>query len=128
MNDYLGYRVIVNGTTIPDRMIIRGSYRSTPLRREASPSWPDANGIDHDDVFEKPKYNVIFTLRKRTLEDQKSLIGAFELFENIEVTFWNDWTCSYDTGLFKMDRPDFVDFIENDEMWYERTEIHLTEY
>ena len=127
MSEYLGYRVIVNGITIPDRMMIRGSYGTTPTKRIVS-SWVDANLIDHDDESDNPKHDIVFTLRRRKLADQEELLGAFESLKNIMVTFWNDRTCTYRTGRFKMDPPQFLSYVEKDELWYKETAIHLMEY
>ncbi len=124
---YGGYRVIINGITIPDRMMIRESYGTTANERQIY-SWTDANQIAHYDVAEKPKMSVEFSLRRRTLAEQEELTGAFESFQNITVTYWDDKTCSYKEGLFKMDPPQFINYVDHDELWYTATAIHLTEY
>ena len=124
---YLGYRVIINEITIPDRMMIRESYGTTPNERQVY-SWTDANQIAHYDVVDTPKMSIQFSLRRRTLEEQEALIDAFSSFQNITVTYWDDKSCSYKEGLFKMDPPQFVNYIDHDEMWYTATQIHLTEY
>ena len=127
MSEYLGYRIILNDITIPDRMLIRGSYGTTPMERQIY-SWTDANQIAHYDISENPKMDIVFTLRKRTLADHESLLDAFTSFRNIMVTYWDDRSCTYKSGRFKMDPPQFNNYVEYDELWYIETPIHLVEY
>lgn len=127
MSTYLGYRIIIGDTAIPETMMIKESYGTTPTERVIY-TWKDANQIEHNDVAENPKMEVVFTLRKRTLAEQETLVNAFANLQNITVTYWDDRSCTYKTGLFKMDPPQFINFISQNEMWYNATQIHLTEY
>lgn len=127
MSEYLGYRVIVNGITIPETMMIRESFATTPGERVIY-TWVDANQITHEEVSETPKMYVEFTIRRRTLEEHEEILDAFEAFQNVYVTYWDDRSCSYKQGLFKMDPPQFVTYVERDELWYAPTAIRLTEY
>jgi len=127
MSDYLGYRVIVNGITIPETMMIRESFSTTPGERVIY-TWVDANQFTHEEVSETPKMSIEFSIRRRTLAEHEALLDAFEFFQNVYVTYWDDRSCTYKTGLFKMDPPQFVTFVEMDELWYSATAIQLTEY
>ena len=127
MSEYLGYRVIIDGITIPETMIVKRSFGTTPQERLAG-SWVDANLISHDEVNDNPKVVVAFTLRKRTLSDHETYTELFEDFNNKMVTYWDDRSCTYKTGRFKMARPNFVSYVEGNELYYDPTQIQLTEY
>lgn len=125
---YNGYRVIINSTTVPDNLIAKGSWDMTKPKRIVS-KWEDANKIEHEDVLPTRKADIKFSLKRRTLAEQEQIIGILSLQEHIPVTYWDDYTCSYQTGDFKMDAVSFKH--ENTlygDIQYLPTPIHLTEY
>ena len=128
MSEYLGYRIIVNGITIPDNMIKRGSFNATPQKRVVY-SWVDANKVDHEDILENRKMSINFSLKVRSLSEHEAIKDVFDAEEFVTVTYWDDKSCSYKTGLFKMDAPTFT---HRNTLWgdilYEPTQIHLVEY
>lgn len=125
---YNGYRVIINGTTIPDNLIARGSWEFDKQKRITG-SYKDGNQIEHEDILSNRKVDILFSLKPRTLEEQDSIKGIFQTQENVPVTYWDDWLCDYRTGTFKMDSPKCK---HRDTIYgtinYLATPIHLTEY
>lgn len=125
---YDGYRVIINETTIPDNLIAKGSWNLNKSKRIVS-NWKDANQIEHEDVLPDRKADIRFSIKRRKLEEQEQIIGILSLQEHVPVTYWDDYTCSYKTGDFKMDAVTFNhENTEYGDIQYSATPIHLTEY
>ena len=125
---YAGYRLIVNGTTIYNSMIARGTYQFTKTKRMVS-TWNDANMIEHQELLSNRKVNISFSLRVRTLEEQDAMKGIFALEENIPVTYWDDYDCTYKTGTFYMQAPKITHSnTATGDILYNATAINLVEY
>ena len=124
---YSGYRIIINGITIWNSLISKGTYQAVPQKRIAA-SWEDANLISHEEVLSNRKMDISFALRERSLEEQESIMGIFALEENVPVTYWDDKTCTYKTGTFKMEAPKFQHRNTIGGINYNPTTIHLIEY
>lgn len=124
---YNGYRLIINGITIWNSLVSKGTYQAVPQKRIAA-SWEDANLIEHEEVLTNRKMDISFALRERSLEEQDSIKGITGLQENIPVTYWDDNSCSYKTGTFKMEAPKFQHKDTIGGIFYKPTAIHLTEY
>ena len=101
---YNGYRVIIEGTTVPDNLIARGSWNFDKKKRITG-SYVDGNQIEHEDVLPNRKVDIQFAIKPRTLEEQETIKGIFQKQEHVSVTYWDDWLCEYRTGDFKMDSP-----------------------
>ena len=125
---YEGYRLIINGTTIYNSMIARGTYQFTKTKRMVS-TWNDANLIEHQELLSNRKVNISFSLRVRTLEEQDAMKGIFALEENIPVTYWDDYDCTYKTGTFYMQAPKITHSnTATADILYNATAINLVEY
>ena len=59
---YSGYRVIINGTTVPDNLIAKGSWNMSKPKRIVS-NWKDANQIEHEDVLPTRKVDIKFSIK-----------------------------------------------------------------
>ena len=127
MSAYLGYRVIIDGTAIPENMMVRGSYGATPTERVIY-TWTDANQVRHNDISPVPRMEIGFSIRRRTLAEHETIMAAFSSLNNKAVTYWDDKSCTYKTGTFKIDAPQFVSYVEFDALYYMPTAIHMTEY
>ena len=124
---YNGYRLIINGITITNDAIQKGTYKAIPTKRVVA-SWLDANFIEHQDVLPTRKMDISFSIRQRNLTEQENLIGLFSLQENVPVTYWDDATCTYKSGTFRMEAPDFSHISTVGGINYEATPFHLIEY
>ena len=124
---YNNYRLIINGITITNDLVQKGSYKATPQKRVVA-TWLDANFIEHQDVLPTRKMDIQFSLRQRSLSEQDSLKGIFVVQENISVTYWDDKTCAYKTGTFRMEEPEFSHISTVGGINYAETPIHLIEY
>ena len=124
---YNGYRLVINGITITNDAIQKGTYRATPQKRVVA-TWLDADFIEHQDVLPTRKMEISFSIRQRNLTEQENLIGLFATQENIPVTYWDDATCDYKSGTFRMEAPEFSILNTIGGINYAETPIHLIEY
>ena len=124
---YNGYRLIINGITITNDTIQKGTYKAIPQKRVVA-TWLDANFIEHQDILPTRKMEISFSLRQRNLTEQQNLIGLFSTQENIPVTYWDDKSCTYKSGTFRMEAPEFSVLNTIGGINYAETPIHLIEY
>ena len=125
---YGGYRLIINGTVIDNTMIARGTYQFTKVKRMVS-TWNDANLIEHQELLSNRKVEISFSLRQRTLADQETIKGIFALQENVPVTYWDDYDCTYRTSTFYMQAPKITHTnTATGDILYNATAINLVEY
>ena len=124
---YNNYRLVINGTTITNDLVQKGSYKATPTKRVVA-TWLDANFIEHQDILPTRKMDIQFSLRQRSLTEQDALKSIFTLQESVSVTYWDDVTCAYKTGTFRMEAPEFSHINTVGGINYAETPIHLVEY
>ena len=124
---YNGYRLIINGITITNDAIQKGTYKAIPTKRVVD-SWLDANLIEHQDILPTRKMDIQFSLRQRNLSEQDSLKDIFSQQENVSVQYWDDSSCTYKSGIFHMESPEFSHISTVGGINYEATPIHLIEY
>lgn len=127
MSNYSNYRLIVNGTTITNDLVQKGTYEFTKEKRIPS-SWKDANEVEHQHVMSNRRTVISFALRERTLTEQDSIKGLFATQENVLCTYWDDYDCEYKTGTFYMTAPKINHLNTVNGITYAATVIQLTEY
>jgi hypothetical protein len=124
---YKGYRVKLGNTTIPELLIAKGSY-SYENEKRLIRTWQDANGKYHDDYFKNPKAKITFSIRARNQEDHESIKDIFMNQNNLTVEYFDDYSCTYKTGTFKMKAPKIQHRFASGVLFYEPTNIELEEY
>lgn len=125
---YEGYRIKINGTEVPNMLISSGSYSFKNTKRVIN-KYTDGNGKEHVDYYKNKKAVINFSIRKRNLEEHKSICNIFTLQENVPVTYWDDYECKYKEGKFKMNDPliKHTKAVGTD-IFYQSTAIILEEY
>lgn len=125
--DYDNKRVIIDGNIVPNSMIAKGTYSFTKQRRKAG-SYTNAMGLDYVNYYNARKAIIEFSLRERSLEEQKSIANLFQLGNTVNVTYWDDYTCTYATGTFYMNTPVISHLsVSNNDIQYATTQIKLEE-
>lgn len=124
---YYNYRLVISGIVITNDLVQKGTYKAIPTKRIVA-TWEDANLVEHQDILPTRKMDIQFSLRERLLSEQDSIKGIFATQENVSVTYWDDMSCSYKTGTFKMEAPEFSHINTVGGINYAETPIHLIEY
>ena len=57
---YNNYRLIINGITITNDLVQKGSYKAIPTKRVVA-TWLDANLIEHQDILPTRKMDITFS-------------------------------------------------------------------
>lgn len=125
---YNGYRVKINGNTISNDFISQGSY-SAHRKQRVLYEFYDAYGVKHEVLSRHKPMEISFSIRERNMKEQQYLSGILAQCENIEVMYWDDVSCEYKTGRFKMESPVFKHRNTRDgSINYNKTKITLIEY
>lgn len=98
---YQGYRLKINGTTIDNMMIKRGTYYAVPTTRVLS-SYYDAAGGFHEEISPAKKMEIGFTIREHSMEEHLAIMSAFS-GRNVSAEYWNDTTGEYKMGVFRVE-------------------------
>lgn len=98
---YQGYRVKINGVTIPNMLIASGTYSIKHEPRIAG-RWTDGNGVKHIEYHSQKCATITFSIRERNMQEQESIKDIFLNTKNVIVEYWDDCECKYKTGVFDM--------------------------
>jgi hypothetical protein len=124
---YKGYRVKVNGVTIDNMMIVRGSY-SMKREQRVIDSYYDAAGTLHEELSPASKAHIKFTVRDRSMEEQAVLLTAFSTGRNVTVQYFDDSTMDYNIGVFRVEDTEYThSYAVNDRIRYGQAAIVLKE-
>lgn len=109
---YSGYRIKVNGNVLSDKWISKGTFNAVPQKRVCS-TYTDANGVEHNTYYPTAKEKITFSIRERNESEQEEIKWLWASTDNLSVEYWDDASCSYKSGIFKMDRPTFNHYTIN---------------
>ena len=137
--DWKGYliKTVSPEVVLPAKFIEASSYKATPNQREEIKAYRDENTRDLTRITAAGKKSkIIFTTRDNLhLKDKIELQDYFYNAESdhnerkVQIQFWNDEENVYKTGYFY--RPDIqftIKKITEDDIIYEKLEVHLIEY
>ena len=125
---YNGYRIEINGMKISNDFISQGSFSLKKDRRVLS-EYYDANGERHEELSARETVEISFSIRERTMKEQEQLNPLFVQYEEVPVTYWDDTSAAYKTGIFKLERPKFSHRnTRYGSIAYAKTAMNLKEY
>ena len=125
---------------LPNSFLLADGWESTPNQRIELDAYRDANVLLHRETASNFKTKLKLNIREMTLEERiafNNVIGLATLSvtdkkqRRVMVTYWNDETLEYATGIFYM--PDTTYVIhnlneENKDLEYNPFSITLVEY
>lgn len=124
---YNGYRIKIGTTTIKNTMIAPNTWKVSKKKRIVA-TWKDANQVEHHDVMSTGKTEITFSLRARTASEQATLAPILSTTEGLTVEWYDDLSSTYKTGSFFMEAPTIESKRHGASLFYEPTQIKLTEY
>lgn len=129
MMAYNGYLIKINTIELPNRYIDRSSWMITPIARRVVESFYDVDGRYHEYLSDHQQTKIQFKIREHS-EAEHSIIAAFlQERYRVRVTYYNDLTEEYGFGNFRISDPVFTHKKTfDDTVWYEETQITMTEY
>lgn len=126
---YEGYLIKIDSTTIANRYIDRTSWRITPLDRKVVDSFDDVTGVHHEYLSDHNRVGITFTLNEHRESEHSALASLFTGLTDVTVEYFNSLTGLYSTGRFRIDNPEWKHKRTfDDTIWYDSTNIKLTEY
>lgn len=126
---YNGYLISIGGVTIPNSFIDRSSWRIVPFDRRVVDSFYDVTGEYHEYLADHNRVSIQFTLNQHKQSDHATFIDIFDTLNDVSVTYFNDGTQLYSTGIFKIAEPEWRHKRTFDgDIWYNDTTIKLVEY
>jgi len=128
---YSGYliRFLDFSDPIPNKYIDRSSWSITPIGRRVVESFFDVDGRYHEYQADHKRTKIQFKLREHSEAEHSVLMQYFQTLDKVYTRYFNDLTESYSFGWFKIDDPVFRHKKTFDStIWYEETQITMTEY
>ena len=128
MSAYDGYRLKINGVTVPNTIMTRGSWNASNKQRLIR-SFTDANGTLHESYYPHKKVEITFSLREHSVEEHDSFITYFSDHSHVAIEYWDDDSATYMTFDGKISDIEWShNTAYNDEIRYNPTDIEIVEY
>lgn len=138
--NFQGWLIKFGDVQLPNSFLLADGWESTPNQRIELDAYRDANVLLHRETASNFKTKLKLNIREMTLEERiafNNVIGLATLSvtdkkqRRVMVTYWNDETLEYATGIFYM--PDTTYVIhnlneENKDLEYNPFSITLVEY
>ena len=120
MGNFDGWLLKFGSVQLPNSFLLIDGYEDTPNQRLELDAFRDASALLHRETSQNTKTKLSMKLKGMTLEERMafdnviglaSLPAIDKLQRRVNVTYWNDETLSYQTGVFYM--PDITWVIHN---------------
>ena len=140
MANFKGWLIKFNNVQLPNSFLLLDGWETTPNQRLELDAFRDANALLHRETSQNFKSKLVMRLKGMTLEERIAFENVIRLASlpttdkaqrRVTITYWNDETLDYSTGVFYM--PDITWTIHNvDEVLqtleYNPVTITLIEY
>lgn len=138
--NFQGWLLKIGDVQIPNSFIVADGWDSTPNQRTEIDAYRDANVLLHRETSSNYKTYLSLNIRSLNLEEMEALhnvIGLAQLPEmyrnqrRLALTYWNDETLQYASGIFYM--PDIKYSInrvdeETKDIFYNEFTMEFIEY
>lgn len=138
--NFQGWLIKFGDVQLPNSFLLADGWEDTPNQRIEIDAYRDANVLLHRETAENFKTKLKLNIREMSLEERiafDNVIGLASLpitdkkQRRVRITYWNDETLNYETGIFYM--PDTTYVIhrvdeDNKDIEYNDFSITLTEY
>lgn len=106
--------------------MVRDSWKTKPKRK--TKSLTDGNGVEHIANI-RERTEIKFQIDEHRMSDHETIIAFFQESEDVHVEYLNDHTGTYEVGVFHIDEIQWQHKKTFDsDIWYEKTQITMTEY
>lgn len=138
--NFQGWLIKFGSVTLPNSFLLADGWESTPNQRLELDAYRDANAFLHRETADSFKTKLTLNIREMMLTERiafNNVVGLATLSYNdkkqrkVSITYWNDETLEYSSGVFYMPDTDYsihtVDE-DNKDMEYNSFTIELIEY
>lgn len=138
--NFQGWLIKFGNVVLPNSFLLADGWESTPNQRIEIDAYRDANVLLHRETAENHKTKLKLNIKGMTLQERiafQNVIGLATLSHEdkkqrrVSVTYWNDETLAYASGIFYMSDTSFTIHNVNQEekdIEYNSFNITLTEY
>ena len=138
--NFKGWLIKFGNVQLPNSFLLAGGWESTPNQRVEIDAWRDANVLLHRTTSENYKTKLKLSFREMTLTERialENVIGLASLpseskkQRRVNLTYWNDETLDYASGIFYIPNPTYAIYTvdeEDKDLEYEPFKLTLIEY
>lgn len=138
--NFQGWLIKFGNVQLPNSFLLADGWESTPNQRMELDAYRDANVLLHRETASNFKTKLKLNIREMTLEERiafNNVIGLATLSitnkkqRKVYITYWNDETLEYSSGIFYMTDATYAIHIvneENNDIEYNPFSITLVEY
>lgn len=138
--NFQGWLIKFGNVQLPNSFLVADGWESTPNQRMELDAYRDANVLLHRETAANYKTKIKLNIRELTLAERVALDNVIGLAllpatdarqRRVSVTYWNDESLSYVSGIFYI--PDLTYVIhrvdeENNDIEYQPFSLTLIEY
>lgn len=138
--NFQGWLIKFGNVQLPNSFLVADGWESTPNQRMELDAYRDANVLLHRETAANYKTKIKLNIRELTLAERVALDNVIGLAtlpstdarqRKVTVTYWNDESLSYVTGIFYI--PDLTYVIhrvdeEKNDIEYQPFSLTLIEY
>lgn len=122
------YLVKIGDREFPLAYMVRDSWKCTPGVREVK-KYVDGNGQEHIHETLHGRTSIEFQIDEHSLQTHIDVVSYFQTRNHVNVTYLNDGTGTYDSGIFRIDDIQWRHKKTFDQdIWYDKTNITMKEY
>lgn len=138
--NFEGWLIKFGTVTLPNSFLLADGWESTPNQRLELDAYRDANALLHRETADSFKTKITLNIREMTLSERiafNNVVGLATLSYNdrkqrrVSITYWNDETLEYSSGVFYMPDTDYsIHTVDenNKDMEYNSFTVELIEY
>lgn len=138
--NFEGWLIKFGNVILPNSYLLADGWESTPNQRLELDAYRDSNVLLHRETSKNYKTSLTLNIRDMTLEEMsafKNVVGLATLPDvdrnerRVTISYWNDETLAYDTGIFYM--PDItytIHYVDEEgcDIEYNPFTVELIEY
>lgn len=137
---YSGWLIKFGDVVLPNSFLLADGWESTPNQRVEIDAYRDANVLLHRETSANFKTKIKLNIRETTLTEREALNNVINLAalpsedrkqRRVMVTYWNDETLDYATGIFYISDTTYTMHKTDDvkmDLEYNPFTLSLTEY
>lgn len=138
--NFQGWLIKFGEVALPNSFLLADGWESTPNQRLEIDAYRDANALLHRETSANFKTKMKLNIREMTLEERIAFENVISLASlpiedkrqrRVFVTYWNDETLQYTSGIFYISDTTYVIHRvdeTNNNLEYNAFTITLTEY
>lgn len=133
---FKGWLLKIGNVILPNSFLLADGWESTPNQRLEIKAYRDAAVLLHRETAPDFKTKLRINIRETNLQERRALNKVIDLASlpvdemrqrKVKLTYWNDETLQYDTGIFYISDTDYsINYVNEEERDIEYNPFTLT--